>query len=93
MGKATEKGLEEVSRAVLAPSFHQEGVASKKVCDVFVYRFWLTGCLGCMLQVTLARLGLSQQCDYPSRQRDAAASLMLLIRNSLLFVQQYATTM
>ena len=31
MGKATEKGLEEVSKAVLAPHFHAEGVAPKKV--------------------------------------------------------------
>ena len=37
MGKATEKGLEEVSKAVLAPSFHHEGVESKKVFDVSVY--------------------------------------------------------
>lgn len=38
MGKATEKGLEEVSKAVLGPAFHQEGGPSKKgsVCFVFV---------------------------------------------------------
>ena len=32
MGKATEKSLEEVSRAVLAPHFHVEGMPPKKVC-------------------------------------------------------------
>jgi len=31
MSKATEKGLEEVTKAVLAPHFHVEGVAPKKV--------------------------------------------------------------
>jgi len=31
MGKATEKGLEEVARAVLAPIFHAHGVSAKKV--------------------------------------------------------------
>lgn len=31
MGKATEKGLEEVTKAVLGPHFHAEGVAPKKV--------------------------------------------------------------
>lgn len=38
MGKATEKGLEEVSKAVLSPAFHQEGGLSKKgsVCFLFV---------------------------------------------------------
>lgn len=38
MGKATEKGLEEVSKAVLGPAFHQEGGLSKKgsVCFLFV---------------------------------------------------------
>ncbi|MCJ1411685.1 hypothetical protein MMC19_005777 [Ptychographa xylographoides] len=30
MGKATEKGLEEVSKAVLAPHFHAVGVSTKK---------------------------------------------------------------
>ncbi|MCJ1354743.1 MAG: hypothetical protein MMC33_004732 [Icmadophila ericetorum] len=30
IGKATEKGLEEVSKAVLAPHFHQDGAISKK---------------------------------------------------------------
>lgn len=30
MGKATEKGLEEVSAKVLAPHFHTEGSAGKK---------------------------------------------------------------
>ena len=33
MGKATEKGLEEVARAVLAPHFHREGNVSYKVCE------------------------------------------------------------
>ncbi len=32
MGKANEKGLEEVSKAVLEPHFHAEGVTAKKVC-------------------------------------------------------------
>jgi hypothetical protein len=32
MGKATEKGLDAVSKAVLGPAFHQEGIAPKKVC-------------------------------------------------------------
>lgn len=32
MGKANEKGLEEVSRAVLERHFHAEGVTAKKVC-------------------------------------------------------------
>lgn len=38
LGKATEKGLEEVSKAVLGPEFHQEGGPSKKgsVCFLFV---------------------------------------------------------
>lgn len=38
MGKATEKGLEEVSKAVLGPAFHQEGGLSKKgsVCFLFL---------------------------------------------------------
>lgn len=31
MGKATEKGLEEVTAVVLAPHFHYEGVTAKKV--------------------------------------------------------------
>lgn len=31
MGKATEKGLEEVARAVLAPAFHADGVLPLKV--------------------------------------------------------------
>jgi tRNA acetyltransferase TAN1 len=31
MGKATEKGLEDVSKVVLAPHFHADGVKSKKV--------------------------------------------------------------
>ena len=31
MGKATEKGLEEVTKAVLAPHFHAERIAPKKV--------------------------------------------------------------
>lgn len=35
MGKATEKGIDEVSRAVLAPVFHLEGAPSKKVPDFF----------------------------------------------------------
>ncbi|KAL8766685.1 MAG: hypothetical protein Q9209_006615 [Squamulea sp. 1 TL-2023] len=30
MGKATEKGLEEVAKAVLAPVFHREGVSTQK---------------------------------------------------------------
>lgn len=33
MGKATEKGLDAVSHAVLGPKFHQEGIAPQKVCD------------------------------------------------------------
>ena len=37
MGKATEKGLKEVSHAVLAPWFHQEGSASKKVSDFSIH--------------------------------------------------------
>ena len=32
MGKANEKGLEEVSKIVLAPAFHSDGVTAKKVC-------------------------------------------------------------
>ena len=31
MGKATEKGLQDLSKVVLAPNFHQEGVKSIKV--------------------------------------------------------------
>ena len=31
MGKATEKGLEEVTKRVLAPHFHQEGNPARKV--------------------------------------------------------------
>ena len=31
MGKANEKGLEDVSKAVLEPHFHAEGVTPKKV--------------------------------------------------------------
>ena len=37
MGKATEKGLEEVSKAVLAPHFHAVGVSTKKVREAFLY--------------------------------------------------------
>ncbi len=32
MGKATEKGLDAVAKAVLGPAFHQEGIAPQKVC-------------------------------------------------------------
>ena len=32
MGKANQKGLEEVSKIVLAPAFHSDGVTAKKVC-------------------------------------------------------------
>ena len=32
MGKATEKGLEEVSKIVLAPAFHSEDATTLKVC-------------------------------------------------------------
>jgi hypothetical protein len=31
VGKATEKGIEEVAKQVLAPHFHAEGVTEKKV--------------------------------------------------------------
>lgn len=34
MGKATAKGLDEVSQAVLAPVFHEEGGLSKKVQSI-----------------------------------------------------------
>lgn len=37
MGKATEKGLDEVARAVLAPHFHAPGEASKKVRCGFTF--------------------------------------------------------
>jgi tRNA acetyltransferase TAN1 len=33
MGKATEEGLEKVAKAVLAPHFHQENNAPRKVCS------------------------------------------------------------
>ena len=32
MGKANEKSLEEVSKIVLGPAFHSDGVTAKKVC-------------------------------------------------------------
>ena len=32
MGKATEKGLEEVSKIVLEPAFHSEDATALKVC-------------------------------------------------------------
>jgi len=88
MGKATEKGLEEVSKVVLGPSFHQEGITPKKVLDVCLFppvgrmsRLYATG-----------HIRFQSPCDHSSRQRNAACSLMLLLRNSLPFVQQYATT-
>lgn len=39
MGKATEKGLDEVSKAVLGPVFHGEGVSAQKVFVCFQYRY------------------------------------------------------
>jgi len=41
MGKATEKGLEEVTKAVLAPHFHAEGVTPKKVRSPSYFSFYL----------------------------------------------------
>lgn len=37
MGKATEKGLDEVSKAVLGPVFHGEGALPHKVFACFPY--------------------------------------------------------
>lgn len=37
LGKATEKGLDEVSKAVLGPEFHQEGGPSKKGRVYFLF--------------------------------------------------------
>lgn len=36
MGKATEKGLEEVAKAVLGPAFHEEGGPAKKGSACFL---------------------------------------------------------
>ena len=35
MGKATEKGLEDVAKVVLFPHFHLEDNPSRKVCELF----------------------------------------------------------
>ena len=38
MGKATEKGLQEVCMKVLGPSFHVEGAQSRKVCALPLFK-------------------------------------------------------
>ncbi|KAL8831409.1 MAG: hypothetical protein Q9191_000888 [Dirinaria sp. TL-2023a] len=44
MGKANEKGLEDVSKVVLEPHFHAEGVTSKKVRNRQTKSYvWLSG--------------------------------------------------
>ena len=50
MGKANEKGLEEVSKVVLAPGFHADDVTAKKVCTHShpVHRF---ACLAMVLVI------------------------------------------
>lgn len=40
MGKAQQKGLEEVAAQVLAPHFHAEGSAGKKASNNAGYSFW-----------------------------------------------------
>lgn len=41
MGKATEKGLDEVSKAVLGPVFHGEGVLGLKVSVLLSILLWI----------------------------------------------------
>lgn len=64
MGKATEKGLETVSKAVLGPAFHDEGSSPKKVSNP-VFAFIRHPSLSKSAHIRCAEPGLQGPCRLP----------------------------
>lgn len=81
MGKATEKGLETVSKAVLGPAFHEAESTPKKVSNpIFAFlRRRVSPSSFLRAPVCYAVAGLSWPCGLPVAETLSSAHLMLIL--------------